>query len=180
MASVEKDLSLNLKIQPTSFLKKRLVELVGVSLLVSMVLLSAAFLTYNASDASWNSANTATIMNILGAPGAIISDLLIQMIGIANCLLVIVPSFWGIRLLTHSSIEKPLWRLIFLCIGVILFSSSVTRIPVPEFWSISSGLGGTLGLIVFSHRIQGQSTIGIENAVVVPLQHDGVQKYLWS
>ena len=150
MASVEKDLSLNLKIQPTSFLKNRLVELAGVSLLASMVLLSAAFLTYNASDASWNSANTATITNILGAPGAIISDLFIQIIGIANCLLVIVPSFWGIRLLTHSSIEKPLLRLIFLSIGVILFSSSVTRIPVPEFWSISSGLGGTLGLIVFS------------------------------
>ena len=74
MASVEKDLSLNLKIQPTSFLKKRLVELAGVSLLVSMVLLSAAFLTYNASDASWNSANTATIINILGVPGALISD----------------------------------------------------------------------------------------------------------
>ena len=141
MASIEKDVSLNLKIQPPSFLKKRLVELAGVSLLVSMVLLSAAFLTYNASDASWNSTNTATITNILGAPGAIISDLLIQIIGIANCLLVIVPSFWGIRLLTHSSIEKPLLRLIFLSIGVILFSSSVTRIPVPEFWSISSGLG---------------------------------------
>jgi hypothetical protein len=31
MASVEKDLSLNLKIQPTSFLKKRLVELAGVT-----------------------------------------------------------------------------------------------------------------------------------------------------
>ena len=72
------------------------------------------------------------------------------MIGIANFLLVIVPSFWGIRLLTHSSIEKPFLRLIFLSIGVILFSSSVTRISAPEFWSISSGLGGALGPIVFN------------------------------
>ena len=150
MASIEKDLSLNLKIQPTSFFKKRMKELAGVLLLALMVLLSAAFLTYNASDASWNSANTATAINILGVPGAIISDVLIQMIGIANFLLVIVPSFWGIRLLTHSSIEKPFLRLIFLSIGVILFSSSVTRISAPEFWSISSGLGGTLGPIVFN------------------------------
>ena len=150
MASIEKDLSLNLKIQPTSFFKKRMKELAGVLLLALMVLLSAAFLTYNASDASWNSANTATAINILGAPGAIISDVLIQMIGIANFLLVIFPSFWGIRLLIHSSIEKPFLRLIFLSIGVILFSSSVTRISAPEFWSISSGLGGTLGPIVFN------------------------------
>ena len=150
MASIEKDLPLNVKIQPTSFFKKRMKELVGLLLLALMVLLSVAFLTYNASDASWNSANTATVINILGAPGAIISDVLIQMIGIANFLLVIVPSFWGIRLLTHSSIEKPFLRLIFLFIGVILFSSSVTRISAPEFWSISSGMGGTLGPILFN------------------------------
>ena len=149
MASVEKDTSLNLKIQPTSFLKKRIKELAGLILLTSMALLSAAFFTYNASDPSWNSANTATIINILGVPGAILSDLMIQMIGIANFLLVIVPSFWGIRLLTHRSIEKPILRLISLFIGVILLSSSVARIPVPEFWSISSGLGGIFGQIVF-------------------------------
>ena len=149
MASVEKDLSVNLKIQPTSFLKKRIKELAGLILLALMALLSAAFFTYNASDASWNSANTATVINIVGVPGAIISDLLIQMIGIANFLLVIVPSFWGIRLLTHRSVEKPFLRLIFLSIGIILFSSSVARISIPEFWSISSGLGGTLGQIVF-------------------------------
>jgi len=149
MASIEKDLSLNLKIQPTSFFKKRIEELAGLVLLAFMALLSVAFFTYNASDASWNSANTATVINIVGVPGAIISDLLIQMIGIANFLLVIVPSFWGIRLLTHSSIEKPFLRLVFLTIGVILFSSSVARISAPEFWSISSGLGGTLGPIVF-------------------------------
>ena len=149
MTSIEKDLSLNLKIQPTSFLKKRIEELAGLVLLAFMALLSVAFFTYNASDASWNSANTATVINIVGVPGAIISDLLIQMIGIGNFLLVIVPSFWGIRLLTHSSIEKPFLRLVFLTIGVILFSSSVARISAPEFWSISSGLGGTLGPIVF-------------------------------
>ena len=149
MASIEKDLSLNLKIQPTSFFKKRIEELAGLVLLAFMALLSVAFFTYNASDASWNSANTATVINIVGVPGAIISDLLIQMIGIANFLLVIVPSFWGIRLLTHSSIEKPFLRLVFLAIGVILFSSSVARISAPDFWPISSGLGGTLGPIVF-------------------------------
>ncbi len=149
MASIEKDVSLNLKIQPPSFLKKRIQELVGLILLALMALLSAAFFTHNGSDASWNSANTATVINIVGVPGAIISDLLIQMIGIANFLLVIVPSFWGIRLLTHRSVEKPFLRLIFLSIGIILFSSSVARISVPEFWSISSGLGGTLGQIVF-------------------------------
>ena len=149
MTSIEKDLSLNLKIQPTSFFKKRIEELAGLVLLAFMALLSVAFFTYNASDASWNSANTATVINIVGVPGAIISYLLIQMIGIANFLLVIVPSFWGIRLLTHSSIEKPFLRLVFLTIGVILFSSSVARISTPEFWSITSGLGGTLGPIVF-------------------------------
>ena len=90
MASIEKDLSLNLKIQPTSFLKKRVEELAGLVLLTFMAFLSVAFFTYNASDASWNSANTATVINIVGVPGAIISDLLIQMIGI--CLLYTSPS----------------------------------------------------------------------------------------
>ena len=50
MASVEKDTSLNLKIQPPSFLKKRIKELAGLILLALMALLSAAFFTYNASD----------------------------------------------------------------------------------------------------------------------------------
>ena len=44
MTSIEKDLSLNLKIQPTSFLKKRIEELAGLVLLAFMALLSVAFL----------------------------------------------------------------------------------------------------------------------------------------
>ena len=150
MASIEKDVSLNLKITPTSFVKKRTEELAGLTLLVLMILLSAALFSYDASDASWNSANTAAVVNILGVPGAIISDLLIQMIGMVNLLLLVVPSFWGIRLLTHNPIDKPLLRLLLWPISIILLSGFASRIPVPEFWSVSSGFGGTLGPIVFS------------------------------
>ena len=52
MASVEKDTSLNLKIQPSSFLKKRIKELAGLIVLALMALLSAAFFTYNAGQDS--------------------------------------------------------------------------------------------------------------------------------
>ena len=81
MAVIDKHTSLNFKITPESFLRRRIKELCGLLVLSAVALLMAAFLTYNASDASLNSANSGLTANILGFPGAVVSDLLIQVIG---------------------------------------------------------------------------------------------------
>jgi DNA segregation ATPase FtsK/SpoIIIE, S-DNA-T family len=153
MAVIDKHTSFNFKITPESFLKRRIKELCGLLVLSSVALLMAAFLTYNASDASLNSANSGLTANILGFPGAVVSDLLIQMIGLTNGMLVIVLSFWGVRLLVHKSFNKVIFRLLLLPIGLVLLSGAVAQFSLQDFWKISSGVGGVVGSVIYNQII---------------------------
>ena len=153
MAVIDKHTSFNFKITPESFLRRRIKELCGLLVLSAVALLMAAFLTYNASDASLNSANSGLTANILGLPGAVVSDLLIQMIGLTNGMLVIVLSFWGVRLLVHKSLNKVIFRLLLLPIGLVLLSGGVAQFSFQDFWKISSGFGGVTGSIIFDQII---------------------------
>ena len=153
MAVIDKHTSFNFKIASESFFKRRIMELCGLLVLSAVALLMAAFLTYNASDASLNSANSGSTANILGFPGAVVSDLLIQMIGLTNGMLVLVLSFWGVRLLVHKSLNKVIFRLLLLPIGLVALSGAVAQFSFQDFWKISSGVGGITGSIIFDQII---------------------------
>jgi hypothetical protein len=65
-------------------LRRRLREVAGVSLIVLALLLAAALATWSAQDPSLSHATNAPIRNRLGIGGAIVSDLLMQLLGLAS------------------------------------------------------------------------------------------------
>ena len=69
--------------------------------------LTLALLTWSVSDPSLNHATSARIHNLLGAPGAIAADLVMQFIGLASAALLVPPAFWGWSLLTQRRLERP-------------------------------------------------------------------------
>src|SRR5512146_2186642 len=94
-------------------LRRRLRELGGLALIALATLLALALATWSVQDPSLSHATNAPIRNMLGAPGAIVADLLIQLLGVAALALVLPVAIWGWRLATHRPLQRERIRLLF-------------------------------------------------------------------
>ncbi len=130
--------------------KRRAAEIAGFGALVGVACLCLALLTWSVSDPSLNHATNARIQNLLGAPGAIAADLVMQFIGLASAALLTPPAFWGWRLLTRRRLERPRLKFCLYLIGVIAASALASLLPAPGSWPLPTGLGGVVGDAVLS------------------------------
>src|SRR5208337_2624684 len=72
------------------FPKRRAAEMLGIAALVGVGSLGLALLTWSVADPSLNHATNAPVHNLLGAPGAIAADMVMQMLGL-GCIAVLAP-----------------------------------------------------------------------------------------
>ena len=86
------------------FPKRRAAEIAGLVALDGVAGLTLALLTWSVSDPSLNHATSAHIHHLLGAPGAIAADLVMQFIGLASATLLAPPAFWGWGLITDRAV----------------------------------------------------------------------------
>jgi DNA segregation ATPase FtsK/SpoIIIE, S-DNA-T family len=127
------------------FPKRRAAEITGLAVLAGVVGLILALLTWSVSDPSLNHATSAHIHNLLGAPGAIAADLLMQFIGLAAVALIAPPAFWGWSLLTKRRLERPRLKFCLYLTGVIAAAGLASLLPAPGSWPLPTGLGGVVG-----------------------------------
>lgn len=127
------------------FLKRRGAELTGFIFLVVGLAFFAALASYHPDDPSWMNATERAPQNWLGAPGALLADPLLQVLGLAAWGLPLALIAWGLRLVIHIGDDRAWSRVVLtapaLMIGAIFAS---THAPVSG-WSFSNGLGGVFG-----------------------------------
>jgi S-DNA-T family DNA segregation ATPase FtsK/SpoIIIE len=82
-------------------LRRRVSELFGLALLTVALLGAIALSSWSVQDPSLSHATQKAIHNLLGFPGAIFSDLAMQLLGLASVLLLLPPMLIGWRLLSH-------------------------------------------------------------------------------
>src|SRR6266446_1234652 len=92
-------------------LARRLRELAGLSLIALSGVAAAALMTWSVQDPSLSHATSRAIRNILGYPGAIGADLLMQILGLGAIMLILPVAVWGWRMLTHRSFDREALRL---------------------------------------------------------------------
>ena len=126
-------------------LRRRLRELGGVALIALATLLALALATWSVQDPSLSHATNAPIRNMLGAPGAIVADLLIQLLGVAALALVLPVAIWGWRLATHRPLQRERIRLLFWLLGLLLAAGCAGALPRSSTWPLPVGLGGVVG-----------------------------------
>jgi S-DNA-T family DNA segregation ATPase FtsK/SpoIIIE len=131
--------------QMRDFPKRRAAEIAGLGALAGVACLSLALLTWSVSDPSLNHATNARVHNLLGAPGAIAADLIMQFIGLASAALLTGPAFWGWRLLTQRRLERPWLKVSLYLSGVIAAAALASLLPAPGSWPLPTGLGGVVG-----------------------------------
>ena len=126
-------------------LRRRLCELGGLTLIVLATLVALALATWSVQDPSLSHATNAPLRNILGAPGAIVADLLTQLFGLAALAFILPIAIWGWRLVTHRPMQRERVRLLFWLLGVLLTASCAAALPRSSAWPLPVGLGGVIG-----------------------------------
>ena len=91
--------------------RRRLSELAGLALITLALLGAIALATWSVQDPSLSHATQKPIHNLLGYPGAIFSDLAMQLLGLSAVLLLVPEALLGWRLIGASSgrrkVAKP-------------------------------------------------------------------------
>ena len=106
---------------------------------------------------------TRAIHNLLGAPGAIAADIVMQMLGLACIAALAPPAFWGWRLLTERRLAGPRRKAAFYLVGVAAATALASLLPAPGSWPLPTGLGGVVGdaLLALPAPARGRSTWGV-------------------
>src|SRR3979411_101426 len=92
-------------------LARRLRELTGLSLISLSCVATAALMTWSVQDPSLSHATSRAIRNIVGYPGAIGADLMMQILGLGSIMLILPIAVWGWRMLTHRTFDREALRL---------------------------------------------------------------------
>src|ERR1043166_2951653 len=124
---------------------RRLCEIGGVALIVVAGALAAALGSWSVQDPSLSHATSAHVRNLLGVPGAIAADLLMQLIGVGALALILPVGVWGWRLITHRPLDRERWRLILWTAGVLAATACASCLPTGRAWPLPTGLGGVVG-----------------------------------
>jgi len=126
-------------------LQRRLRELGGVALISLTMVVALALATWSVQDPSLSHATAAPVHNLLGMPGAIAADLMMQLLGLGSLALLLPIAVWGYRLLGHRRLSHERLRVLLWLAGAVLTAAFASCLPRSPHWPLPSGLGGVIG-----------------------------------
>jgi DNA segregation ATPase FtsK/SpoIIIE, S-DNA-T family len=125
--------------------RRRLAEVTGISMLAALGALAVALMSWSVRDPSFNHAVDGPVKNWLGAPGAVVADVAIQLFGIAVLALVLPLMVWAIALIRTRGLDRVFARMTAWSVGVLAASGFASLLPRADSWPLPTGLGGAVG-----------------------------------
>ncbi|ODT99164.1 MAG: hypothetical protein ABS83_02875 [Rhodospirillales bacterium SCN 65-16] len=149
------------------FLRRRMMEIVGVATAAFGLALMIALFTYSPGDPSLNHATARAPNNLLGLPGAYISDLLLQTFGLAIILAPVAFITWGVRMVRTHHLGFFGLRLSLLLLALLMMSVACVGLGDVGSAATHAGPGGLVGLalvgrfreLVLTHSSGGALTL---------------------
>jgi S-DNA-T family DNA segregation ATPase FtsK/SpoIIIE len=126
-------------------LVRRVRELAGLGVIALSGVAAAALMTWSVQDPSLSHATSRAIRNIVGYPGAIGADLLMQILGLGAIMLILPVAVWGWRMLTHRSFDREALRLGCWILCSAISAGFASCWPHGGAWPLPTGLGGVVG-----------------------------------
>ncbi len=117
----------------------------GAALLLAITLTWLSLITWSVTDPSLTHATSGKAQNGLGAIGAIVSDLLLQMLGLASALALLAPMLWALELMASDRVPGFRTKASFYPLSVLVLAGALSALPVTQGWPLHHGLGGILG-----------------------------------
>ncbi len=128
-----------------AILKRRLREAGGIALISLAMMAALALATWSVQDPSLSHATDAPVRNLLGRPGAVAADLMMQLLGLGALALLLPIAVWGYRLLGHRPLSHERLRVLLWLFGAVLMAAFASCLPHGGHWPLPSGLGGVVG-----------------------------------
>src|SRR6201996_2634888 len=126
-------------------LARRLRELAGLTLIALSGVAATALMTWSVQDPSLSHATSRPIRNLVGYPGAIGADLLMQILGLGAIMLILPVAVWGWRMLTHRTFDREALRLGCWILCTVIAAGFASCWPHGGAWPLPTGLGGVVG-----------------------------------
>ncbi len=102
-------------------------------------------MTWSVQDPSLSHATSRAIRNVVGYPGAIGADLLMQILGLGAIMLILPIAVWGWRMLTHRTFDREALRLGCWILCTVISAGFASCWPHGGAWPLPTGLGGVVG-----------------------------------
>ena len=152
-------------------LARRGAEMIALVLTLLGLTLLIALVSYHPSDPSFDTASNLPVRNLLGPPGAMVADGLLQGLGLLGALPALVLFGWAFALVNRGALRH--WRLRALA-GLVAMPSLAGalggwRAAQALHFPAYAGLGGVIGQLVAKAGQGSLSALGASGALVVPL-----------
>jgi DNA segregation ATPase FtsK/SpoIIIE-like protein len=128
-----------------AWLEAWLYGVLGYVVLATCVASSVALLTWSVADPSFTHATSGPTRNLLGPVGAILSDLVMQLLGLAGVLGILPPVFWALELIARRRLGDAHARLAMAPMAVVLLACAASALPKAAGWPLPYGFGGLVG-----------------------------------
>jgi len=126
-------------------LARRLRELAGLGVIALSCVVAAALMTWSVQDPSLSHATSGPIRNLMGRPGAIGADMLMQILGLGAIMLILPVAIWGWRLVTHRHFDREALRIACWILCAVIAAGFASCLPRSGAWPLPTGLGGVVG-----------------------------------
>jgi S-DNA-T family DNA segregation ATPase FtsK/SpoIIIE len=171
MAAIDRGIELsNWSDELRALLRRRICEGGGFALIALAAVIAVALATWSVQDPSLSHATDAPVRNLLGTPGAIGADLLMQLFGLASIVFVLPVAVWGWRIATHRPFDREWMRLAFWLAGTAFAAGFAACLPKSDHWPLPTGLGGVIGdavLALPAFFIGSMSSAAVVTAAIV-------------
>ena len=127
------------------FALKRLIELIGILILIFAILIFAALISYSPNDPNFIYPKNQDINNILGVNGSIGADFLLQSIGLISYFLPITLIFLSLVIILKKNLIQIVNSLFYIVFYSIIGTIFLTQFYNEAFILIINGNGGFVG-----------------------------------
>ncbi len=136
-----------------AWLRRLATRAAGAALLAAVAAVVAALASFDPADPSFNTVADRPVVNAMGAAGATVADLLLQFLGAAVALPLLIVAVWGGRMLLFGLGVGRLWlRGVALLTAGLLTAVALGWLPKPLGWAHLPGetLGGVAGEVLLA------------------------------
>jgi DNA segregation ATPase FtsK/SpoIIIE, S-DNA-T family len=127
--------------------KKRIRELIGLAFVLFGIFIAVSLISFHSTDPSPNRSNANEVSNYAGKAGAYFADPLVQFLGFASSLIVIMFLAWGWRLIKNKKLPSAVYmRITMFLFSLVMLAALMHSFDFSSFTDISAG--GAIGKLV--------------------------------
>tara|TARA_R110001592_G_scaffold29350_10_gene106640 strand:- start:8873 stop:11446 length:2574 start_codon:yes stop_codon:yes gene_type:complete len=159
-----------------AFIARRLVDIVALVFLSFALFAFASLFSYDSTDPSWNTATDdldGSVSNIGSMPGAYMSDILLQTLGLGAFVPALCFLIWGVRIYKRQSVRPVLLRVASILMAAVTASIALASVPSGA-WFVHPYLGSATGAMILEQTVATLDLFSLPYASVLVVSLAGI------